>query len=267
MGQLTYAIGDIHGRLDLLRGALLGIADHVEGKVAKLVFLGDYVDRGPESKEVLDLMIQLQRDPKVVCLKGNHEELMLRALKPGAQDSDFRRWIAAGGEATLWSYGVTSLEEAMDKVPLRHLRWMASLPLTSGDGQRIYVHAGLAPSTKFEKQTEEACLWIREKFLRADEGAFESHVVHGHTPQWDGKAEPASPEILAHRTNLDTGAYFTGILTVGVFDADVAGGPVELIRVRASEDGEATTEQVHPREFAPVEPQKARAGLLGRWRR
>jgi serine/threonine protein phosphatase 1 len=206
MRQLTYAIGDIHGRLDLLRGALLAIADHVEGKTAKLVFLGDYVDRGPESKEVLDLMIQLQRDPKVVCLKGNHEDLMLRALKPGARESEFRRWIDAGGEATLWSYGAITYEEALEKVSQRHLRWMASLPLTSGDGRRIFVHAGLTPAIRFEKQTAEACLWIREKFLRADEGAFEAHVVHGHTPQWDGKAEPTSPEVLSHRTNLDTGA-------------------------------------------------------------
>jgi serine/threonine protein phosphatase 1 len=92
------------------------------------------------------------------------------------------------------------------------------------------VHAGLAPKTPFHRQSEETCLWIRERFLRARARDFDGHIVHGHTPLWDGKPDFTQPELLAHRTNLDTGAFASGVLTVGCFDDASDGGPVELLR-------------------------------------
>ena len=93
------------------------------------------------------------------------------------------------------------------------------------------MHAGLEPGVPLGLQDEATLLWIRGPFLRAPAEAFEAHVVHGHTPLWDEKPEAAEPELLAHRTNLDTGAYFTGVLTVGVFDPAAPGGPIELLPV------------------------------------
>lgn len=266
--QVTYAVGDVHGRLDLTLAALRAIRAHTAGLVSKLVFLGDYVDRGPNSREVVELLIKLQQDPSVVCLKGNHEDLMVKALTDQGETT-FSRWIENGGRETLRSYGASSLEEAEAKIPDRHVRWMKGLPLTSGDGQRVYVHAGLRPSTPFEKQDEESLLWIRERFLRADAGAFTEHVVHGHTPVWAGKPDPARPELLAHRTNLDTGGYYTGVLTVGVFPAGRSGGPEELIMVRASGGERPVAETVSAALFAagpgPATPgRRSWRGLLKR---
>ena len=133
-----------------------------------------------------------------------------------------RWWLGNGGDAALRSYD--------GEVPADHLAWMRGLPLRHADGHRIYVHAGLRPGLPLEAQDEETCLWIREPFLRAGPGALPAHVVHGHTPFWDGKPDPGRPELLPHRTNLDTGAYFTGILTVAVFEAAEPGGPVRLLQ-------------------------------------
>jgi len=231
-GARTYAVGDVHGRLDLLRGAVEAISAHVGDLPFRVVFLGDYVDRGPDSRGVIDLLIDLQRRWPVVCLKGNHEELMIQAVaSPG--DRRLERWLEYGGDATLASYGLGP-EDDLGAIPVEHLRWMAGLPRTTGDGHRIYVHAGLMPGTPAHRQKDETCLWIRERFLQARPGDFEAHVVHGHTPVWEGKPDPAEPELLEHRTNVDTGAFATGVLTIAVFDAATAGGPIDVLRVRGT---------------------------------
>ena len=235
--ELIFAIGDIHGRLDLVTAALAVIEDRAASAEAfRVIFLGDYVDRGPDSRGVVDLMIELSRDHRYVCLKGNHEAMMLTCLG-GGNSEDFTRWMDNGGRETLDSYGAADWESAIDVVPPQHLRWMRALPLTSGDGHRIYVHAGLMPSTPFERQTEETCLWIRERFLRAPGHQFEGHVVHGHTPQWAGKPEAGEPELLPHRTNLDVAAYATDRLCVGVFDAARGGGPIEMMTIEQPAGG------------------------------
>jgi serine/threonine protein phosphatase 1 len=226
-------VGDIHGRLDLLLSAVEGISDHVGYAPFRLVCLGDYVDRGPDSRGVIDFLMALQRRWPVVCLKGNHEELMLEAVgdpRGGRLD----RWLDYGGEQTLASYDLGRDSDLSAGIPAEHLRWLASLPSTTGDGRRVYVHAGLMPGAPIHRQKDETFLWIRERFLAARPSEFEAHVVHGHTPRWAGKPDPAAPELLEHRTNLDTGAYATGVLTVGVFDADTPGGPVELITIRGA---------------------------------
>jgi serine/threonine protein phosphatase 1 len=229
--RLTYAVGDIHGRLDLLEQAIDTIGRHGQGLNTRIVFLGDYVDRGPDSRGVLQRLISLQRDLGAICLKGNHEDMMIRAFTSSRAD-EFALWSACGSQATLKSYGLGEGDNPMQAVPWDHIRWLARLPLTTADPSRIYVHAGLAPRTPFRDQTEATLLWIREAFLRAPAKDFEQHVVHGHTPLWQGKPDPASPEILPHRSNLDTAAFATGVLSIGVFDRMSAGGPVEVLSVQ-----------------------------------
>jgi serine/threonine protein phosphatase 1 len=251
MKDLIFAIGDIHGRLDLTMAAL----DAIENRAAsadsfRVIFLGDYVDRGPDSRGVVELMMTLSRDHRYVCLKGNHEAMMVQSLAGGATE-DFIRWMDNGGRQTLDSYGADDWDAAISAVPVEHLRWMRGLPLTSGDGHRVYVHAGLMPATPFERQTEETCLWIRERFLRAPAHQFDAHVVHGHTPQWTGKPDMGEPELLPHRTNLDLAAYASDRLGVGVFDAALGGGPIEAIIIERR-DGE----------MARVLPHQLRATLV-----
>jgi serine/threonine protein phosphatase 1 len=204
---------------------------------------------------VIDLLIDLQRRWPVVCLKGNHEELMIQAIAdPGGRRLE--RWLEYGGDQTLKSYGLAEGDDLAAGVPVEHLRWMAGLPRTTGDGHRIYVHAGLMPGTPAHRQNDETCLWIRERFLQARASEFEAHVVHGHTPVWEGKPDPAEPELLDHRTNIDTGAFATGVLSVAVFDADTPGGPIEVLRVTGPETIRIVADPSEPP--IPAEPGRRR---------
>jgi serine/threonine protein phosphatase 1 len=243
--SLTYAVGDIHGRHDLLERALERIARHSRGAPGKVIFLGDYVDRGPDSRRVVETLMEVQKSGAAICLKGNHEDMMVRALTDAGRTS-YWHWCDNGGRETLRSYGVSHDDEARQIVPREHLRWMAGLPLSTSEGGRIYVHAGLAPKTPFHRQTEATCLWIRERFLRARAKDFEAHVVHGHTPTWEGKPEPSEPELLPHRTNLDTAAFASGVLSIGVFDPAGAGGPAEVLAVEGEPARAAAAELIEP---------------------
>ena len=223
MRRRIYAIGDIHGRLGLFEAALDAIAAHDPGAMRQVVCLGDYVDRGPDSAVLIERLIALS-GPGFVCLKGNHEAMMVDALR--GPDGALDRWLANGGEATLVSYG------GLHSVPEAHLDWLDALPLIFSDPHRYYVHAGLEPGLPIEAQDAAALLWIRDRCLTAGPEDLPRHVVHGHTPRWRGKPDPAQPELLPHRTNLDTGAWMTGVLSVGVFDADAPGGPLEVLAIR-----------------------------------
>ncbi|HEX3408448.1 MAG TPA: metallophosphoesterase [Caulobacteraceae bacterium] len=261
----TYAIGDVHGRLDLLERAVEVIAAHVGEAPFRVIFLGDYVDRGPDSRGVIDLLIDLQRRWPVVCLKGNHEELMLQALtQPGG--GRLSRWLEYGGDHTLASYGLDETSDLAEGIPREHVRWMSGLPRTTGDGHRIYVHAGLAPGTPIHRQKEQTFLWIRERFLQAKASEFEAHVVHGHTPIWEGKPDPAEPELLDHRTNIDTAAFATGVLSIAVFHAERPGGPVDVLQVRGKAVGRIVPEDPGD-EPAPAtaEPEPPRKRRFGGW--
>jgi serine/threonine protein phosphatase 1 len=208
-----YAIGDVHGRFDLLTRALAEIGD-LEAQDARLVMLGDYVDRGPQSREVIDELMRRSADDRVVCLRGNHEEMMVAGLK----DPDAAiQWLVNGGSATLASYG--------GKAPPEHVAWLRRLPVSYETEHQFFVHAGVRPGVPLDSQKPEEMVWIRRPFLDSDED-FGKHVVHGHTPAGD-------PELRPNRSNLDTGAFKSGTLTVGVFDGP--GGPVEVWAVR--EDG------------------------------
>jgi serine/threonine protein phosphatase 1 len=228
----TYAIGDVHGRVDLLRRTVIAIRDHVGSHPFRVVLLGDYVDRGPDSRGVIDLLIRLQSMWQVVCLKGNHEELMLEAVANSDGGSLVERWLEFGGRETLNSYQVREDENLAAALPRDHLTWMAALPTILEDRHRIYVHAGLMPGVPASHQNDAIRLWIRDRFLRGSASDFRAHIVHGHTPVWEGKPDAAAPELLRHRTNLDTGAFATGVLSVAMFDDRIAGGPVEVWKVR-----------------------------------
>jgi serine/threonine protein phosphatase 1 len=220
-GRLIYAVGDVHGRLDVLRLLLRDIAADalatrpVERPV--LVFLGDYIDRGPDSRGVIEAVLHLARDGafEVAPLKGNHEQALLRFL----DDPSFAAsWMDNGGGATLISYGVqppalrTDAEawaQARDAfeaaLPPAHRRFFETLEPIRVIGDYAFVHAGVRPGAPLEAQSERDLLWIRYDFLD-DPGPFEKVIVHGHTPS-------EAPQLLKQRLGVDTGAYATGLLS------------------------------------------------------
>ena len=221
-GTLTYVIGDIHGCADLLDALLERIAAHAAGRDHHRVFLGDYIDRGPDSAAVLRTVSRLHwsEPTRVTCLMGNHERMLLDALQT-AQAAG--HWLANGGEATLDSFGARDPEG----LPGDTLDWLEALPTIHEDARRWYVHAGLRPGVAARDSDAHDRLWIREPFLDADVD-FGRHVVHGHTPRRDGR-----PEVRPFRTNLDTAAVYGGALTAGVF-SDARGPALEFLHVRAA---------------------------------
>ncbi|WP_395666948.1 metallophosphoesterase family protein [Methylocella sp.] len=213
----VYAVGDIHGRLDLLDQTLARIdADIARDPVDTplCVFLGDYIDRGPKSAEVVERLIERAASRPTVCLRGNHELYVPEFLR---NPPVLRHWGLYGGLSTLLSYGLApslqptpqeelELAEELDRVlPASHRRFYEGLPLSFSCGDFFFVHAGVRPSVALSRQRDEDLLWIRDEFLSCAE-PFEKIVVHGHTPTIE-------PEVRSNRINIDTGAYATGRLT------------------------------------------------------
>jgi serine/threonine protein phosphatase 1 len=220
---LTYVIPDIHGRRDLLDGALKDISARSGGKACVIVTIGDYVDKGPHSKEVIDRLLPgVGNDWRLVALKGNHDAMMVEALRNPAKMAS---WMQKGGDAALASYG-----GGPAAVPQIHITWLDQLRLMHVDAHRLYVHAGVDPEVPLDRQNETTLLWKRYPKGFSD-GFGERHVVHGHDNFPDG------PLLYEGRTNLDTLAWRTGRLTVGVFEDDRPGGPVDLIVVRGPPAG------------------------------
>jgi serine/threonine protein phosphatase 1 len=215
--SLTYVIPDIHGRYDLLSEAFTEITARSGGQAA-IVTIGDYVDKGPDSKQVIDLMLSVAADDRnLVALKGNHDAMMVEALRDPAK---MAAWIAKGGDAALASYGADPAA-----VPETHIAWLDRLSLMHVDAHRLYVHAGVDPEVPLERQSEATLLWKR--YPKGFSGGYgKLHVVHGHDNYPDG------PLLYEGRTNLDTLAWRTGRLMVGIFDDDRPGGPVDFIVVR-----------------------------------
>jgi serine/threonine protein phosphatase 1 len=216
--SLTYAIGDIHGCLDKLRSLMLRCEKHADGRPMSFVFVGDYIDRGPQSSAVIDCLIDLKAEhgENVVTLMGNHEAMALAAFDGSGP---VRLWLAQGGLATLESYRVAEPAE----LPRAHVDWLRALPLSYDDGRRFFVHAGVNPRASLEAQDDFDLLWIREPFL-SHRGDYGRLVVHGHTPLADGV-----PDLRGNRLNLDTGAVFGGPLTAAVFD-DAQTAPVGFLQ-------------------------------------
>jgi serine/threonine protein phosphatase 1 len=219
---LTYVIPDIHGRYDLLDEGLAEIAAHSGGEDGTIVMLGDYVDKGPQSKQVIDRLLSGVPDGwNLVALKGNHDVMMMAALR---DRSKVPSWIAKGGDTALASYGNPAV------VPDAHLAWLDGLRLMHVDRYRVYVHAGVDPEVPLDAQSETTLLWKRyPKGFSSGHGEF--HVVHGHDNF------PEGPLLYEGRTNLDTLAWRTGRLVIGVFDDDRPGGPVDFIVIKRPPPG------------------------------
>ena len=227
MTNRTYALTDIHGRFDLLELALAEIERR--GGFKRLVFLGDYVDRGPRSREVVERLIELDRAENVVCLMGNHEKMFVDFADSEGRHGDM--FLSNGGRETIESY-LTPAGDLDRTAMSQHASWMSSLPLWFEDGRRVYVHAGILPGEAIEDQPPSVLIWSRmHDFFSATRSQMGAYVVHGHTPVHDDK-DYADLDITSARANLDTGAYRTGKLSVGVFD-DSQERPVEVFSVYA----------------------------------
>jgi serine/threonine protein phosphatase 1 len=205
----TYAIGDIHGLLDRLRSLVARCEADADGQPMRFVFVGDYIDRGPDSRGVVEFLIDLQsrRGDDVVFLMGNHESLALAAI-----DSNLNvgHWLLNGGDMTLDSYGIASAQE----LPADHVAWLRALPLRHDDGRRLFVHAGIHPARPLDDQDDHDLIWIREPFL-SDPRDYGRLIVHGHTPIRAGM-----PDVRPNRVNIDTGAVFGNALTAAIFTDD-----------------------------------------------
>ncbi len=224
-GVLVYAIGDIHGRADLLEkmhAAIVKDALDVRCQRKVVVYLGDYIDRGAQSKKVVDVLVDKPLAGfERYHLMGNHEAFLLEFLQdveagPG--------WFFNGGVATLASYGVKigrtdeltmdTLQRIQDefkrKLPNTHSNFYRQLDFTRTEGDYFFVHAGIRPGVPLDNQTDEDMLWIREEFLGSDDD-FGKIVVHGHTITWE-------PEIKPNRIGIDTGAFASGVLTALVLE-------------------------------------------------
>lgn len=213
-----YAIGDVHGRLDLLDALLAQIAKDANAMDAPerlvLVLLGDLIDRGPHSQGVVQRAYELVRGERmsgfeIHVLKGNHEQAMLQFL---AGENEGTQWLANGGIEALASYGINAIQAPerlrqafQDALPQTHRRLLRDLALTHVEGDYAFVHAGVRPGVAWTDQREEDLLWIRREFTdsMADFGYF---VVHGHSAR-------DTPEVCANRANIDTRAWSSGVLT------------------------------------------------------
>ncbi|MEJ0023478.1 MAG: metallophosphoesterase family protein [Alphaproteobacteria bacterium] len=216
-GRCLYAIGDVHGRADLLDALLNKIAAAARrGEQATLIFLGDYVDRGPQSRQVIDRVLRLRdHEHDVRFLRGNHEAALLDFL---INPEGGRTWMALGGAETLYSYGVSppgrgaSAEEMKAAsrafnaaLPPSHFEFLQRLETFIRLGDYLFVHAGLRPGRSLDEQSEDDMLEIRDTFLKS-KARWPYVVVHGHSPVSEAKS-------AGGRIALDTGAYATGKLS------------------------------------------------------
>lgn len=217
----VYAIGDIHGRLDLLERAIAAIGrDHDKsGGEALTITLGDYIDRGPASRGVIERLASHPFATPSIALKGNHEALLEAFLGDPAGGEHWRR---LGGLETLHSYGVPvgdlllrknyadAAARLREALPARHLQFLQGLKTSHTHGRYFFCHAGVRPGVALERQSDEDLMWIRDAFL-ASRMDFGKIVIHGHTPV-------DAPDVRPNRINIDTGAFATGRLTCIVLE-------------------------------------------------
>jgi serine/threonine protein phosphatase 1 len=219
-----YVVGDVHGRIDLLNGVFDRIDRDLKERPTSRSFdvlLGDYIDRGPSSRQVIDRLIAREHERHVVCLKGNHETFVDHFLEDSAVLED---WQKFGALETLMSYGlkppinvnsadiVALARDFAQALPPSHRAFLNSLKKSFVFGDYFFVHAGVRPGIPLAHQKEADLLWIREDFLLSEDD-FGKIVVHGHTPVRE-------PDIRSNRINIDTGAYATGKLTCLVLEHD-----------------------------------------------
>ena len=223
-----YAIGDIHGQFEMMADALEWIeADG--GADARVVFLGDYVDRGPDSFRVLEMLCRgIDEGRDWIPLLGNHDRMFRRFLDMGESHDprilSGKSWLHPnlGGRDTLASYGLEVegedppvtpvLADARDAVPAHHRKLLSALALCHAEAGKFFVHAGVRPGTALSEQSEDDLIWIREPFLSWKD-PFEALIVHGHSPI-------DAPVHYGNRVNLDSGAGYGQPLSAAVFDGD-----------------------------------------------
>lgn len=222
----VYAVGDIHGRLDLLEDlhdAILADAETCAVPRKVIVYLGDYIDRGPTPEGVIDCLINSALPGfERVHLIGNHEAFMLQFL---TDEGAMKSWLMNGGDSTLRSYGIEPYAahiteerpkwirgELESRLPKAHKRFLSELKVSHEEGDYLFVHAGVRPGIEIDDQDPYDMIWIREPFLSAKED-FGKIVVHGHTPT--GK-----PTCRSNRIGIDTGAVFGGVLTALVLEGE-----------------------------------------------
>jgi serine/threonine protein phosphatase 1 len=223
-GLRIYAVGDTHGCLDLLNKLLARINTDIALRpvVRSLyVFLGDYIDRGPSSRQTIDRLIEHGARNESIFLKGNHELIALKCLTDRAL---FDQWLRLGGLETLVSYGVpretlpnglqiVEVQSAFhNALPQAHFRFFRDLQTSFVCGDFFFVHAGVKPGLELSRQKESDLLWIREEFLSSNDD-FGKIIIHGHTPTSEIEVQP-------NRINIDTGAFATGRLTCLVIEGE-----------------------------------------------
>lgn len=244
-GHRAYVVGDIHGRLDLLDQLLAKIDDDLKARPVRkalLVFVGDLIDRGPQSAQVIERLRTYRRGGvRTIFLLGNHEEVLLRILR--GDRALISSWLRFGGIQCLESYGVNAKELARRKgqdalvtiqraVPQKHMQFLESFMDTCRFGDYLFVHAGIRPGVELEQQSQTDLRWIREPFL-LDDSDHGVTVVHGHTIS-------PSVEERGNRIGIDTGAYRTGVLTALIID----GSERRFIDTRVIES-QQVTERMH----------------------
>lgn len=229
---MIYAVGDVHGRLDLLER----LHERIEGEIAaaapadwRIVHLGDLVDRGPDSKGVIERLIGMEkRDARVLSLAGNHDICFLKFLQDAEASTLFKHY---GGIDTARSYGVDFADggeaafrrnhrRLVEAVPPEHVAFLLALRFSLSFGDFFFCHAGIRPGVPLERQSRDDLIWIRGDFLDAA-GLHPKVIVHGHTPV------PA-PDVRPNRINLDTGAFKTGVLSA----LAIGGGTTRTLEVR-----------------------------------
>ena len=207
-----FAIGDIHGCPDELAAIVKAIAPGADDTV---VFVGDYVDRGPSARDAVEVILELQKGPaNIITLKGNHEDMMLSFLGYHGHHGD--SFLFNGGAATMDSYGVgeEDLEHAAERLPEEHLKFYRNLSLSYLRPPYFFVHAGIAPARQLEEQDPEDMLWIRQEFI-AREHSTGVIVVFGHTPMRGVMID------LPFKLGIDTGLVYGGKLTCLEFNEGV----------------------------------------------
>jgi len=232
MDKVHYIIGDIHGQANQLMRLLEMIQARHNWRhpdtPACLVYLGDYIDRGPDSARVIDIVMAGLGGFESIYLKGNHEALLLNVLTTG-EDQAWRYWLAVGGRAALASFGRDRKIDEYHSVQLvraigrEKIKWLQALKLSYQFNDFICVHAGFMPHIKLNRQNEKDMLWIRNRFLESDYD-FGPGVIHGHTPS-------DAPIVKKNRIGIDTGAGMDGPLTALVVDKaweDLIADPVFL---------------------------------------
>lgn len=217
-----YAIGDIHGEIGLLSEALAVLRDRLRSK-DRAVFLGDYIDRGPDSKGCIDQLIAFQAEfPRTVFLRGNHDQFMLTAFDEPVipVDEEYCEvaaetllWLQNGGDATLRSYSIHKIFDWQSQVDPAHMEFLRSTRIEWKSRYYHFVHAGVVPNgVEWSEQGREPKLWIRDGFLESTED-FGHVVVFGHTVQRRNR-----PLVMVNKIGIDTGAVFGGALTLAKLD-------------------------------------------------